>query len=99
MFTNSGDPDQMPHSDLGLQCMPMSPQRYARLIWDNNHRICGEYFVREIYTSISAPGIAAAGLRSKAISSLFVVTVSHGVCCVCAWSLFYDLVLFVISSF
>ena len=51
------------------------------------------------YFSISAPGIVAAGFHSKAIKSLFVVTILHNVCYVCVWSLFYDLVLFVISSF
>ena len=33
---NSGDPDQMPRyaaSDLGLQCVPMSHKKDARLIW------------------------------------------------------------------
>ena len=33
---NSGDPDQTPRSvasDLGLQCLTMSPNKDARLIW------------------------------------------------------------------
>ena len=36
MLANSGDPDQTPHcaaSDLGLDCLPMSHKKDARLIW------------------------------------------------------------------
>ena len=34
--SNSGDPDQMPHSavsDLGIHCLSMSHKMDARLIW------------------------------------------------------------------
>ena len=39
MQTNSGDPDQTPHSvvsDLGLHYLPMSHKKDARHIWVNN---------------------------------------------------------------
>ena len=34
---NSVDSDQMPHSDLGLHCLPMSQKGNARYKWVNNH--------------------------------------------------------------
>ena len=33
------DPDQIPHSDLGLHCLPRSQKRDARLIWVNVNSI------------------------------------------------------------
>ena len=36
LFTNSGDPDQTPHSvasDLGLQCLPITLLGFSRLQW------------------------------------------------------------------
>ena len=36
LFTNSGDPDQMPHSaasDLGLHCLPVTLLEVSRLQW------------------------------------------------------------------
>ena len=31
VFANSGDPEQMPHSDLGLHCLPIALVRASRL--------------------------------------------------------------------
>ena len=40
LFANSDDPDQMPHSaasDLGLQCLPITPLGVSRLQWVKKH--------------------------------------------------------------
>ena len=35
LFANSGDPDQMPHSDLGLHCLPITLLGVSRQQWVN----------------------------------------------------------------
>ena len=40
MQANSGDPDQTPHSDLGLHYLPMSHKKDARHIWVKMQLFC-----------------------------------------------------------
>ena len=35
LFANSGDPDQTPHVDLRLHCLPVSHLGVIKLKWDN----------------------------------------------------------------
>ena len=37
VFANSGDPDQMPASDLGLHCLPNTLLGLPRLQWVHNY--------------------------------------------------------------
>ena len=47
MQTNSGEPNQTPHSvasDLGLHCLPLSHKKDARQIWVKMQLFC--YLIR-----------------------------------------------------
>ena len=46
LFTNSGDPDQTPHSvasDLGMHCLPLTLLGVSRLQWVNPFSTADQY--------------------------------------------------------